>query len=189
MKIKKNAMPLLFPMPVQMIATYNEDNTTNIMNAAWGGILDNDIIVLSLSETHKTSTNIKNRNAFTLSLATKKYVNECDYVGIISGNVNPNKFETINFHATKSKTVDAPIIDELPLCLECEVIKISNDELGFLVYARIVDVLVDDSVISNGQIDINKLDAFMYSQLDNCYYSVGENIGKAFNLGKKYLKK
>ena len=120
MKIKLKAAPYLFPMPVQMIATYNEDGSTDIMNAAWGGILDNDLLVLSLDESHKTSANIKRNHAFTLSIATKKYAKECDYFGLVSGNVEPAKFSKAGFHSERSEIVNAPIVKEFPLCLNAK---------------------------------------------------------------------
>lgn len=190
MKIQLNAAPYLFPMPVQMIATYNEDGSVDVMNAAWGGILDSDLLVLSLDESHKTSANIKRNRAFTLSLGNVRYAKECDYLGIVSGNVDAKKFEKAGFHAEKSKNVNAPIIEELPLALECEVMKITNDEFGFLVYARIKSVMVEKDVTDEkGHIEQDKLDAIMWSQIDSHYYSVGKDIGKGFQIGKAFIQK
>lgn len=105
----------IFPMPVLMIATYNEDGSVDVMNAAWGTMLERDHVILNLTETHKTVKNIKERKGFTVSIADSKHVVEADYFGVVSGNNTPNKFENTKLTATKSEIVDAPIINEFPI--------------------------------------------------------------------------
>lgn len=189
MKKKLKANPYLVPMPVQMLATYNEDGSVDLMNAAWGGILDYDVLVLSLDESHKTSENIKRNKAFTLSLANEEKIKECDFVGIVSANKDPHKFEKTGMHASSSEVVNAPIIDELPLCLECEVIKITNDDIGFLVYARIKDILVEESALDDkGRIDSAKLNIALFDQIGHHYYGIGKDLGQAFLIGKELIK-
>ena len=120
----------IFPMPVLMIATYNEDGTIDVMNAAWGTMLERNEVILNLTETHKTVQNIKKRKAFTVSIADSDHVVEADYFGVVSGNNTPNKFENSGLTATKSDLVDAPIINEFPICMECEFIEYQDDEYG-----------------------------------------------------------
>lgn len=190
MKKDLKVAPYLAPMMVQMIATYNEDGTVDCMNAAWGGILDYDLIVLSLDESHKTSDNIKRNKAFTLSLADAKHLKECDYLGMVSGKAKPDKFDKAGFTASRSEIVNAPIINELPLSLECEVARIDNDEMGFLVYARIKGVKCEENVLDEeGHIDQAKLGVVGWSQIDSSYYSVQEKLGKGFSLGKELIDK
>ena len=118
--MRKNfgAKPMCYPMPVYIIGTYNEDGTPNAMNAAWGGISEETEISICVSEDHKTTENILARKAFTVSMATAKYMTACDYVGIVSGNKVPNKMEQSGFHTTKSEFVNAPLIDELPMSFD-----------------------------------------------------------------------
>ncbi len=190
MKKDLKIAPYLAPMMVQMIATYNEDGSVDCMNAAWGGILDYDLIVLSLDENHLTSDNIKRNKAFTLALADVTHLKECDYLGMVSGKTKADKFLKAGFSACHSEKVNAPIINELPLSLECEVARIVNDELGFLVYARIKGVKCEESALDrNGHIDQNKLGALGWSQIDSCYYALGEKLGKGFSLGKELIDK
>ncbi len=190
MKKDLKVAPYLTPMMVQMIATYNEDGSVDCMNAAWGGILDYDLLVLSLDESHKTSDNIKRNKAFTLSLADLAHLKECDYLGMVSGKVKADKFAKAGFTASKSDKVNAPIINELPLALECEAEKISNDELGFLVYARIKGVKCEESVLDkDGHIDSTRLGSVGWNQIDSSYYEVGKKVGKGFALGKELLDK
>ena len=113
----------IFPMAVLMIATYNEDGSVNVMNAAWGTMAERDQVLLNLTETHKTVKNIKERKAFTISIADSKHTTEADYFGVVSGNNTPNKFEKSGLSVTKSERVDAPIINEFPICMECEFIE------------------------------------------------------------------
>jgi flavin reductase (DIM6/NTAB) family NADH-FMN oxidoreductase RutF len=169
-------------MPVFIIGTYNADGTPNAMNAAWGGISEEQEISICVDNTHKTAENLLARKAFTVSMATAKYVTACDYVGIVSGNKVPNKFEKAGFHATKSAFVDAPLIDELPMALECEVI--SYDEETCRLVGRIVNVSADESVLGdNGKVDVTKLRPITYDSMNHDYLALGEKIGNAFQDG------
>lgn len=183
--------PTFFPQPVAMIATYNKDGSVNLMNMAWGGICDDDKVALNLSESHLTCQNLKKRKAFTLSVATKETITESDYVGIVSGNKDPHKFEKTGLSAYKSTRVDAPVINEYPVTLECEVFRIQKDEeLGFRVIGKIVNVLVDESILDeNEKVDYNKFHAVMFDPFNASYYEVGEFVAKAFNVGTKLMKK
>ena len=114
------AKPYTYPQPVLMIATYGEDGKPDVMNAAWGGISDDKEISICVSESHKTTENILKKGAFTVSMADVDHMTACDYVGIVSGNKEPDKFAKAGFTAEKSEKVDAPIIKELPICVECK---------------------------------------------------------------------
>ena len=181
--------PYLFPMPVLMIATYCEDGSVNVMNMAWGGICGNNKVALNITESHKTSSNIKERGAFTISVADIPHLEESDYFGTASANRVKDKFEKSGMHAVKSERVDAPIIEEYPITLECKVSKIYNDDEGFRVVGEIVNVLADEEVLdSNGKVDPTKLNAFVFDQFQNGYYAIGEKVGEAWKSGNKYMK-
>ena len=153
------------------------------MNAAWGGIYDTDTVMVCLSDDHKTTENIKNSGAFTVSFATAKTVVPCDYVGIVSANDIPNKFERAGFHAVKGEFVNAPIIEELPMSVECELIKFNED--GICI-GKIVNVSADESILgSDGKVDAKLLDPIIYDSVTHAYWSFGEKVGRAFFDGKK----
>ena len=152
MKKKIKTTEAIFPMPVLMIATYNEDNSIDVMNAAWGMMLERDMVVLNLTETHKTVQNIKQRKSFTVSIADSKHVVEADYFGIVSGNNTPDKFKNSGLTATKSENIDAPIINEFPICIECEFIEYQDNEYGCGVVGKIVNVSADEEVLVNGNV-------------------------------------
>ena len=182
--MRKNfgAKALLYPMPVLIIGTYNADGTPNAMNAAWGGISEEQEISICVDNTHKTAENLIARKAFTVSMATAKYVAACDYVGIVSGNKEPDKFAKAGFHATKSAFVDAPLIDELPMALECEVI--SYDEETCRLVGHIVNASADESVLGeNGKVDVTKLQPITYDPMNHDYLALGEKVGNAFQDG------
>ncbi len=185
--MKKNikTTEAIFPMPVLMIATYNEDGSIDVMNAAWGTMLDRDYIILNLTETHKTVQNIKKRKAFTVSIADAKHVVEADYFGVVSANDIQNKFEKSGLSAIKSKLVDAPIINEFPICIECEFIEYQDDKYGCGVIGKIVNVSADEKIISNNQVDITKLEAIAFDPYTHGYYKVTERVGNAFKDGLK----
>ena len=176
--VRFGAKPIMFPQPVLIIGTYDENGVPNAMNAAWGITTDFKEITISLSK-HKTTDNLMARKAFTVSMATEDTVVACDYVGIESANNVPDKFEKAGFHATKSAFVDAPLIDELPMALECTV---KSYEDGILI-GEIVNVSADDSVITDGAIDPKKLRPITFDPANNAYIGLGEKVGNAFKDG------
>ena len=178
----------IFPMPVLMIATYNEDGSVNVMNAAWGTMLSRNQVILNLTETHKTVKNIKERKAFTVSIADSKPVVEADYFGVVSGNNTPNKFENSGLTATKSENVDAPIINEFPICMECEFIEYQDDEYGCGVVGKVVNVTADESVMNGDNVDIELVNAIAFDPYTHGYYKVTERVGNAFKDGLQLRK-
>lgn len=178
----------IFPMPVLMIATYNEDGSIDVMNAAWGTMLNRDQVILNLTETHKTVQNIKKRKAFTVSIADSKHVVEADYFGVVSGNNTSNKFENSGLTATKSEHIDAPIINEFPICLECEFIEYQDDEYGCGVVGKVVNVTADESVMNGDNVDIELVSAIAFDPFTHGYYKVTKRVGNAFEDGFKLKK-
>ena len=182
--MRKNfgAKAMCYPMPVFIIGTYNADGSPNAMNAAWGGISEETEITICVDSAHKTAENLLTRKAFTVSMATARMMTACDYVGIVSGTKEPEKFARAGFHATQSEFVDAPLIDELPMALECEVI--SYDEETCRLVGRIVNVSVDESVLGeNGKVDVAKLQPITYDPMNHHYLVLGEKVGQAFHDG------
>lgn len=182
--MRKNFGPrtACYPMPVYMIGTYNEDGTANVMNAAWGGISEENEISICVSAGHKTTANFLARKAFTVSMATAQTVAACDYVGIVSGNKVPDKFARAGFTATRSQFVDAPVINELPMTLECQLI--SYDPETCRLVGRIVNVSAEESVLGeNGKVDPTKLCPITFDPMNNAYLVLGEKVGDAFKSG------
>lgn len=170
-------------MPVFIVAAYDNEGNPNAMNAAWGGIYTDNMIGICLSEDHKTTQNILATRAFTVSMATAEQVTACDYVGIVSGNKEPDKFHKAGFHATKSEFVNAPIIDELPMTLECELVSYDT-ETCFMV-GKIVNVSADEKILNeNGKIDLSKLRPITYDPCNHDYIELGAKVGNAFSDGK-----
>ena len=184
--MRKNfgANPYLYPMPVLIIATYGPDGTPDAMNAAWGSIADTNRIAMYLAAEHKTVKNILTRRAFTVSMADAAHVVEADYVGIVSGNHVPDKVARAGFHTTRSPYVDAPLIEELPMTLECKLV--SFDKETELLIGEIVNVSADERILGeNGKIDPSKLQAISYDPVNRHYYVMGEKVGNAFKDGTK----
>lgn len=175
--------PILYPQPVFIIASYDEDGVANAMNAAWGGISESNEISMCLSENHKTVKNILVRNAFTVSMATADTVVPCDYVGMVSGNNVANKLEKAGFTTVKSEFVDAPIIEQLPMAVECKLI--SYDSESCRMVGEIVNVCADESVLTEGKIDPMKLRPITFDAMNNAYHVLGEKVGNAFKDGLK----
>lgn len=188
MKKDLGVKPYLFPMPVLMVASYNEDGSVNVMNMAWGGICGRNMVSLKINENHKTSKNIKARGAFTISIADAAHIEAADFFGIASGNKLPDKFARSGLTAVKSEKVDAPVVQEFPLTLECRVVDDRMDVCGHLIFGEIVGVLADESVLDEaGTVDAGRLNALVYDQMQSGYYTIGEKIGQAWEAGKALM--
>jgi len=173
------AKPILYPQPVFILATYDEAGIPNAMNAAWGGISEETEITLCISAEHKTAANLLARRAFTVSMADAAHVSACDYVGIVSGNEVPDKLMRAGFHTSPSAHVDAPLIEELPMALECKVISYDPDTCRLV--GEIVNVTADTCVLdADGKIDPAKLRPITFDPVHHTYRVLGEVVGQAF---------
>ena len=188
MRKKLNLTEGIFPMPVLMVATYNEDGSVNVMNAAWGTMQERDTVALNLTETHKTVQNIKARGAFTVSIADAGHVVEADYFGVVSAKNEPRKFENSGLTAERSDLIDAPVINEFPLCLECEFIEYQADEYGIGVIGKVLRVTADEHVCDGDKVDLSRVDAIAFDPYTHGYYRVSERVGEAFRDGLKLKK-
>ena len=183
--MRKNfgAKPWTYPQPVFIIGSYDEDGKPDAMNAAWGSISESNEISMCISAGHKTTANVLARKAFTVSMATAEQMSACDYVGIASGNNTPDKMEKAGFHTTKAEFVDAPIIEELPMTLECRLI--SYDPESCHLFGEIVNVSADERILTDGTIDVMKLAPITFDPVGNHYHVIGEKVGNAFRDGAK----
>ena len=176
------AKPYLYPQPVMIIGTYDENGKANAMNAAWGGMVGANELIIDLSA-HKSTDNILKNKAFTVSVADVEHLVACDYVGIVSANNVDDKMEKAGFTTTKSKFVNAPVINELPLTFECELVKVIDDSKYL---AEIKNVNADESILGDdGEIDLNKFTPITYDPVHHGYYKLGEKVGNAFKDGGK----
>ena len=175
-------------MPVLMVATYNEDGSVNVMNAAWGTMQERGHVALNLTESHKTVKNIKARGAFTVSIADEAHMVEADYFGVESGNNVPDKFARSGLTASKAENVDAPVINEFPLCLECEFVEYQDNDYGCGVIGKVVSITADESVMKDGKVDMSLVNAIAFDPYTHGYYRVSERVGEAFTDGLKLKK-
>ena len=188
MRTKLDITEGIFPMPVLMVATYNEDGSVNVMNAAWGTMQERGTVALNLTQTHKTVKNIMARGAFTVSIADAAHVTEADYFGVESGNRTADKFARSGLTASRAETVDAPVINEFPLCLECEFIEYQDNEYGCGVIGRVVSITADERVMVNGRVDMSLVNAIAFDPYTHGYYRVAERVGEAFKDGLNLKK-
>ena len=169
------------PQPCVMIATWDKDHNPDVMMAAWAGQLDYTKIVISLSK-HKTTDNLAETGAFTVSFADERTVAESDYFGLVSGNDVPDKVAKVGFTVTPSPNVDAPIINEYPLTLECRVVSFED---GMLI-GEVVNQSADESILTDGKVDLTKLKPIVFDAAGMCYRAIGDSVGQAWGSGKKY---
>ena len=184
--MRKNlkAKAYVYPLPVLIIGTYDENGTPNAMNAAWGTVCDTAQVALCLSATHKTVKNLLKTKAFTVAMADEKNVIPADYVGVVSANKIPDKLQKSGWHTVKSEFVNAPIIEELPLVLECKLV--SYDTETEICIGEVVNVSADEGILdANGKIDLTKFKPICYDCDGHGYYALGERVGNAFSDGLK----
>ncbi len=189
--MRKNlgVQPALFPMPVVIIAAYGADGSTCAMNAAWAQICDMDKIALFIDADHKTTKNIMETKAFTVNIANVANMETADFFGIATGNKMPNKFERSGCKAAKSEFVNAPILTEYPVSIECELAEEVNTPNLHAIVGKIVNVSADESVVGDkDKIDPEKVNALIFDQYCHGYYAVGEKVGQAWNAGKDLMK-
>ena len=183
MKKQIKTTEAIFPMPVLLISTFNEDGSVDVMNAAWGTMLDRDRVALNLTETHKTVQNIKARGGFVVHIADAKHAAEADYFGVVSGNKEPDKFAKSGLSFVKSDLIDAPVINELPIAMECEFVEYQSDENGIGVIGKVLRTSVEESVMKDGNVDIDSLEAIAFDPYTHGYYKVGGRVADAFKDG------
>ena len=183
--MRKNfgAKTYLYPQPVMIIGTYDENGNANAMNAAWGGICGYDEVIVDLGS-HKTTDNIAVTKAFTVAVADVKHVVECDYVGIASGRDDADKMKKAGFTTVKSEFVNAPVINELPLTLECELKSVTDGKY----IGKIINVSCDEEFLgADGLPDLSRFTPITFDPVHHKYIALGEEVGKAFSDGKKLI--
>ena len=182
--MKKNfgAKAWLYPMPVLIVGSYDEAGRPNAMNAAWGGISLEDRISICVDDAHKTTANVLKRKAFTVHVADAQNVGQCDYVGIVSANDVPDKLAKTGGKVVKSEFVDAPVIEDLPMVLECELV--GYDKSDCRMVGKIVNVGIDESCCSGDKADVALIDPISYDPINHVYLRFGEAVGKAFDIGR-----
>ena len=171
------------PQPCVMVATWDKDHTPDVMMAAWAGQYDNKQIVISMSR-HKTTDNIELTGAFTVSFADIRTVAESDYFGLVSGHKVPDKVARVGFTASSSPNVDAPIINEYPLTLECKVVSWQD---GILI-GEVVNMSADESILTDGKVDLEKLQPIVFDAASVTYRAIGDVVGQAWGSGKKFTE-
>ena len=183
-------VPAVYPMPVLIVAAYDKGGKVNTMNAAWGMICDMDKIALFISEGHKTTKNILATKAFSVAIADKAHMDVADYFGIASGNNTPDKFERTGYTAVKSQHVNAPVIDEFPVTMECELAEVAETKTLYAIVGTIVNTVAEERVLDEkGKVDPARLDAIAFDQFRHGYYATGEKAGQAWNAGKPLMQK
>ena len=184
--MRKNLKPkaYIYPLPVLIIGTYDSSGVPNAMNAAWGTVCDTDKVSICLSATHKTVKNLLKTKEFTVSIADEKNVILADYVGVVSGNKVVNKLDKTGWNVCRGEVVNAPIIKELPLALECKLLSYDYD--SEVAIGQVVNVSVDEGILTaDNQIDLTKFKPLVYDCDTHGYYVLGEKVGTAFLDGLK----
>ena len=189
MKRNLGIVQAVYPMPVLMVAAYDENGKVNVMNAAWGMICNTDRIALFIDEDHKTTQNLLKTRAFTVALADRAHMDVADFFGIATGNKMADKFERTGYHAVKSALVNAPIIDEFPVVMECELAEVVSTDSFYAIVGKIVNTAAEEAVLDeSGKVDPAKLDALIFDQFQHGYYVSGEKVGKAWSAGAGLMK-
>ena len=179
----------VFPMPVLMVAAYDENGKVNAMNVAWGQICGSDRIYLCIGKGKKTLSNILVSKAFTVALADRPHMEVADFFGIASGNKMDDKFERTGYTAVKSDKVNAPVIEEFPVVMECEFLEELDTGNIHGVVGRIVNVMADEEALdAEGKLDVTKLSLLMFDNSKHGYFVAGDQVGTAWSEGMGLMK-
>lgn len=186
MKKDLGLLQAVIPMPLLMVASYDKDEQVDVMGVSWAQVCDLDKIILFIGEGKKTWSNIQESKAFTVSIADKEHMDMADFFGMASANKMMDKFVNSGYHATKSENVNAPIIEEFPLAMECELLEVIKTEHIVGIVGRIVNVRAEESVLNEDEeLDLAKINPVMYF---DAYYAMGEKIGDAWGEGRKHMR-
>ena len=185
MKQQIKTTEAIFPMPVLLISTFNEDGSVDVMNAAWGTMIGSGIVALNLSESHKTVQNIKARKGFVVHIADAKHVVEADWFGMVSGRNEPEKFAKSGMTFARSALVDAPILNELPIAMECAYVEYQGGDTGIGVIGKVLRTSAEETYLRDGKVDVDALEAIAFDPYTHGYYKVGGRVGDAFRDGLK----
>ena len=191
MKKQLKATAMTFPAPVFIVATYNEDGTANAMNAAWGGVcgVAPPSIQVSLNTGRKTRENVLRTGCFTINFGGEDLMEVSDYLGLVSGKKG-DKLSKVGITVTRSSHVDAPILDQYPLSLECKVSDTKEIGPHLMVIGEIKGISADEAILDEaGNISIEKLAPIGLDPVGHNYVAFREVVGHAFDVGKRYLQK
>jgi len=187
MKKSFGAKTMIFPTPVWCVGSYDTNGNPNVMTIAWGGICCSTppCVTISLRKATYTYGNIMEKQAYTISVPSEKYIKEADYFGIVSGR-EVDKFKETNLTPVKSELVDAPYVGEFPMVLECKLIH--HHEIGLHTHfiGEILDVKIEESLLTDeGKVNVERIRPLIFSPVLRDYHGIGEFLGKAFQVGKK----
>jgi len=191
MKKSIGAKAILFPAPVLVVATFDVDGKPNAMTAAWGGICCSDppCVTVSLRKATYTYNSLMEKKVYTINIPGKEFAKEADYLGIASGRDN-DKFAATGLTPIRSDHVDAPYIKEFPVCLECKIVHIADLGLHTMFVGEVIDAKVDDSLLDdNRQPMIEQVMPLVFATNSRNYYTIGEELGRAFSIGKEIMNK
>lgn len=178
-----------YPQPVLVIGTYDEDGTPDAMNVGWGGLVGGAYVELNISKGHKTTENIRLKRAFTMSFADQAHLVEADYVGLVSGYEVPDKIARAGLHPVKSGFVDAPLFEELPLTLECQVAEMTDGPGGVRIVGQVVNMSADESILgADGLVDADKAGFLSFDRVRRVYRLLGGVVGQAYHDGEQLMK-
>ena len=187
MKKSLGANTLVYPTPVFVVGTYDQDGKPNVMTASWGGICCSQppCVAVSLRKATCTHGNIVARKAFTISIPSEEHVKQADYFGMVSGR-NVDKFAKSGLTPMKSDRVDAPYVKEFSLIVECRLVHTFELGLHTQFVGEVMDVKAEEAVMAGGGwVDIKKLKPLAFAPDSRGYYGMGKFIGKAFSIGEK----
>jgi len=190
MKRSLGRKTLILPAPTWVVGTYDSQDRPNLMTAAWGGICCSKppSVCVSLREATYSYRSIIGREAFSVNVPSADQTQIADYLGIVSGR-DVEKFAAAGLTEVRAEHVDAPLIREFPLNLECRLIHTLKIGLHTLFVGEILDVKADESILNEkGRPSLEKLNPPIFSTGEAAYYGIGEALGPAFEIGKRLVE-
>ncbi len=181
-KIENNVN--VFPMSVVLVGALVE-NKPNFMAVAWVTRvhLDPPMIAASLRKIHYTNEGINQKRSFSVNIPGVDLVEKVDYCGLFSGK-KADKSQI--FEVFYGELSTAPMVRECPLCMECKLVQTVDLPNNDLFIGEIVGAYTEERFLTEGKLDTLKINPFTLSVPDNKYWSIGQNVGKAWGTGKNF---
>ena len=197
-----------YPQPVLIIGTYDADGVPDAINVGWGGLVGGGYVEINISQGHKTTENLRLKGAFTVSFADRAHLVEADYVGLVSGHTTPDKIARAGLTPVRSAFVDAPLFEEFPLTLECQVVESGRDNSnkiqrykglgeversdgpgGVRIVGQVVNMSADEAILGeDGLVDVDKAQFLSFDRVRRVYRLLGGVVGQAYHDGRKKME-
>ena len=182
-KITVNKNVFTCPMSMSVVGAMVKDRP-NFLAVGWVTRVNfkPPMIAVALGKSHYTNAGIHAAGSFSVNVPGVELIEKTDFCGIVSGR---DEDKSALFTVIRGAETGVPMIDDCPLCMECRVVKVVDLPTNEVFIGEIVGAYANEGCCSDGKPDIRKIRPFTLSMPDNGYWAIGENVGRAWHIGKE----